>query len=197
MRRSAPGAPRFAGGWSPAPAQVAPGARLVLPLAGEGMVFERQIDRLCAHWNGQPFVTAYLDASAPFLENVSILENLWVPLAWRRRIRPAALVQRAQRLLPLLGWDEADLRRLLACRPGDLSPPVIGRAVLLRAALAEPDWLLIEPGWFERPLLPPAQVSGLVEALLGPCRWLLLWPQARQPLPPAVSWNTIQLEADA
>ncbi|MBM5801197.1 MAG: hypothetical protein FJ077_10275 [Cyanobacteria bacterium K_DeepCast_35m_m2_023] len=185
----------LAAGWTPQ--QVASPARLVWPLPGEGAVIEGQIDRICACWNNQPFVTSYLDASAPFLENVSILENIWVPLAWRRRVRPIELIRRAQRLLPPLGWDGDDLRRLLACRPGDLTPAVLGRAVLLRAALANPDWLLIEPGWFERPLLPPHELTSLVQSLLGECRWLLLWPAQRQPLPSGVSWHTIPMEAEA
>jgi len=187
--------PRFAGGWTPA--QVAERARLVLPLPGHGMAFERQLDHLCAAWNAQPFRTAYLDASAPFLENVSILENIWVPLAWRRSIGWAEVVRRAGRYRDLFGWSERDLRHLLASRPGDLPPAVLACAVLLRAVLMEPEWLLIEPGWFARPLLGPEHIVALLERALGCSRWLLLWPQGQEPLPPEVGWHTIQLEADA
>ncbi|MEB3235574.1 MAG: hypothetical protein VKM98_09110, partial [Cyanobacteriota bacterium] len=139
----------------------------------------------------------YLDATAPFLENVSILENIWVPLAWRRSFALAQVVSRARRHGALFGWSEVDLQRLLASRPGDLPPAVLACAVLLRAVLMEPDWLLIEPGWFERPLLAPEHLVSLVQSALGPCRWLLLWPQGQEPLPAGVPWHTIQLEAEA
>lgn len=195
MRRQSPRLPAFAGGWHPA--HVPPAVRLVLPIRAEGPAFERCVDALCAAWNGLPQATAYLDATAPFLENVSLLENFWVPLAWRGPITLQQIVQRALPQLPLLGWTAQDLQRLLSCRPGELSPGVTARAVLLRAVLMEPAWLLIEPGWFERPLLPADQLVALVQALLGQTRWLLLWPHSRcDALPPGVAWHTIQLEAD-
>lgn len=195
MQRARPSLPPFDAGWTPA--QAAAGARLLLPLSGDGLAFERQLDRLCAAWNHRPFSSSYLDATAPFVENVSMLENLWLPLAWRRGIRPGDVARRALPLLPLLGWSADDLRRLLLSRPGDLPPPVLARALVLRAALARPDWLLIEPGWFARPLLPLETSIALLQALLGDARWLLFWPAGRTPLPASVNWHTIQLEADA
>lgn len=187
--------PRFAGGWLPGP--VAEGARLVVPLPDQAAAFEGAVDHLCAFWYRQPFRTAYLTVRAPFLENVSILENLWIPLAWQRSLPLAEVARHASRHRDLFGWSEPDLRHLLASRPGDLPEPVLGCAVLLRALLSEPDWVLIEPGWFAKPLLPPSQGLALLEQGLGRARWLLLWPEQQAPLPPGVPWNTIQLEADA
>lgn len=181
-------------GWNPA--QVAPGARLVLPLRGDGEALEQAIDAVCAHWHGQPGCTAVLDCSAPFLENVSILENLWVPLTWRRPLAVAEVARRARQHLGALAWTEADLRRLLACRPGDLPPQVLTKAVLLRAALANPDWVLIEPNWFDQAQASADALPGLMEGLLGGSRWLLLWPSFRAALPPGVLWHTIQMPAD-
>lgn len=194
MTRSRQDLPRFAAGWTVA--QAAAGARLVLPLAGDAQAFERQVDRCCASWNRQPFSCTYLDAAAPFVENVSMLENLWLPLAWSRGIRPAQVVSRAQPYLQPLGWSPQGLRRLLQCRPGDLSPPALARAVVLRAALSRPDWLLIGPAWFQQPLLPVQQGLDLLDALLGGCRWLLFWPAGLDALPAQVRWHTIQLEPD-
>lgn len=174
-----------------------PGARLLLPLAAEGAALERQVDAACRHWNRRLKPCTFLAATAPWLENISMLENLWLPLAWRRPLRLGELVRRARQHLPALGWSEQDLQRLLPSRPGDLPPAVLARALLLRAALAEPDWLLIEADWFSRPLLPPERNLALLEALLGEARWVLLWPAGRAPLPSGVSWHTISLELPA
>lgn len=187
--------PRFAGGWRPG--QVAEGARLALPLTNQGDAFDQAVNAVCAAWNAQPFQTAYLTSTAPFLENVSILENLWIPLAWHRSQPLAEVIRRARRHLDLFGWSEQDLRHLLASRPGDLPVAVLGCAALLRALLMDPDWLLLEPGWFQRPLLGADHNLPLLEAALGRTRWLLLWPGDQGPLPPGVPWHTIRLEAEA
>lgn len=195
MNRASLRPPRFAGGWSPA--AVADGARLVLPLPQHGVAFEQAVDRLCAHWQSQPFHTAYLGVSAPFLENISILENLWLPLAFQRSLSVAEVARRAALQRHLFGWSELDLRHLLASRPGDLPAAVLGAAAVLRAALIDPDWVLIEPAWFARPLLGADHVLSLLEQCLGKARWLLLWPADQTTLPPGVGWHTIQLEAGA
>lgn len=195
MTRTSRRLPRFAGGW--APGQVAEGARLVLPLPDQGPAFEQAVNALCAAWNAQPFHTAYLTSTAPFLENVSILENLWIPLAWRRSESLAEVARKARRHLDLFGWTEPDLRHLLASRPGDLPAAVLGCAALLRALLMDPDWLLLEPGWFQRPLLGGDHNLSLLESALGRARWLLLWPGDQGPLPPGVPWHTIWLEVEA
>ena len=184
---------RFANDWTPQ--DVADGARLVLQLELEAAAQPPCIDALCRWWHQQPWRTAYLTASAPFLENISMLENFWLPLAWRRATPLAQVLSRATRHLPALGWNQQDLQRLLACRPGDLPPQVLARAVLLRAALLDPAWVLIEASWFERSLLPPAQRFELTEQLLGASRWLLVGLQPEMPLPAPVAWHTIALEA--
>lgn len=186
--------PRFSDQWTPLDAP--PGARLVLRLDADQEAFERQVDRLCRRWHAQAFSSSYLDGTAPFLQNLSMLENLTLPLAWRRGLTLPLVLRRAQPYLESLGWSPRDLQRLCRCRPDDLSDAQRVRAVLLRAALAAPDWLLIDPGWFEHSPLPLPQLIGLAEAVLGQSRWLLFWPASQVPLPGPVHWHTIQLELE-
>jgi len=185
--------PLFASGWTPESCK--PGARCVLLLPAQDDYFDLCVDSICELWNQESFRTAYLDVKSPFLENISILENLWLVLANHRSVTLEQIIQNAGYLRPLFCWSESDLHHLLSSRPGDLSSTLQGCAVLLRSMLMEPDWLVINHSWFQRPLLPRSQVLSLLQHALGGSRWLLLWPDDQSPLPPEVSWNRIPLEA--
>jgi len=193
MKAQSSSIPGFASGWTPESCKKE--ARCVLLLPAQADHFELSVDSICELWNQQSFRTAYLDVKAPFLENISILENLWLVLANRRSVALEQIIQNADHLRPLFRWSENDLQHLLSSRPGDLSATLQGCAVLLRSMLMEPDWLVINHSWFQRPLLPRSQVLSLLQHALGGSRWLLLWPDDQSPLPPEVSWNRIPLEA--
>lgn len=184
-------APLFSGGWMPQQAPL--GARLMLHFSEAAPQRDRQIDSLCRFWHRQFVATAYLETRAPFLENLSMLENFWLPQAWKRPCPLKRIYAQARPYLALLGWSELEFQRLMLCRPGDLPPAVLGRAQLLRAAISRPDWLLIDGNWFERPLLPLDQATDLAQALLAESRWLVLGSPLSAPLPGGAIWSTIEL----
>lgn len=181
----------FADGWNPHGCKAA--SRFALFIRHDLLTQERTITRLCAAWREQAFVTAYLESDAPFVQNLSMLENLWLPVTWRRSVSTASIVQKSEQLLPLLGWSKRDLHQLMSCRPGDLAPNLIGKLQLLRAALMEPEWVIIDPSWFLNPLLPCQQSVELAEALIGNSKWLLLWESEGLPLPSEVTWVRIDM----
>jgi len=183
--------PPFAGGWTPRQAQ--PGGRFILELSDPSPLRDRRIDALCRSWHRNTVFTAYLETRAPFMENLSMLENFWLPQAWKRACTLRRIYEQAQPYLPCLGWSEREFERLMLCRPGDLPPAVLGRAQLLRATINRPDWLLMDANWFERPLMPLDQAMGLVNELLPESRWLVFGPLSSAPLHGGCIWSKIQL----
>jgi len=155
-----------------------------LSLPDDPELRDRHVDALCHFWHRQWSTTAYLGAHAPFMENLSMLENFWLPLAWKRSWPLKRIYVQSRPHLSLLGWSDLEFERLMLCRPGDLPPAVLGRAQLLRASISKPDWLLIDASWFERPLLPLEQALFYAHGLLGDSRWLVFGPLSSPPLLP-------------
>lgn len=183
--------PEFKQGWTPE--QTVASSRFVLSIRGEPQVRDKTVDWLCRAWNKQALVTTYLTGVAPFLENLTMLENIWLPLTWRRQTTLKQVMRKAESKLSLFGWSQAELARLMQCRPGDLPHSVVGKAQLLRASLSDPDWVLIDASWFLTPHLPLEKSIDILNNLLAKSRWLLFWPPETMPLPGGVVWDKIEL----
>jgi hypothetical protein len=167
---------------SPAP------QRLWLPCSAEDV--ETELDRLCTWLRRRPIAYGYLTARAPLLSNLTVLENLWLPHAWRWGCSRRLLLHRLHDLLPGLAGSEGmqtslrDPSRWLACRPAELSPAESAAAVVLRAALGRPEVVLVDPSWLD---WPPAI------ALLPTATW---WLPAAEPPPIIEDQSWIRMPAD-
>jgi hypothetical protein len=183
--------PLFANGWTPHQCQ--PSSRFALDSGNNAFTREGIIDKVCAAWHRQFSATSYLESTSPFIQNLSMLENLWLPTSWHKPFDLSLIPQLSEQHLPLLGWSRSDLYQLLDCRPGDLTPALIGKLQILRAALLNPDWIIIDSSWFLDPLLPIDQSLQLTNAMLGASRWLLIGDLEFLVLPNEVAWVKIKL----
>jgi ABC-type glutathione transport system ATPase component len=137
-----------------------------LPCHGDAV--NTELDRLCA-WLGRHAVPyGYLSLQAPLLTNLNVLENLWLPHAWRAGTSRRALQQRLQELLqrsgPVAGDEMAaqDPQAWLQRRPSQLSAAELEWAVVLRAALGRPRVVVLDPGW---------PISSVTMSLLEDASW--------------------------
>lgn len=158
------------------------------------------IDRIgnCLHRSG--IATAYLSPQrGSLLSNITVLENLWLPLAWhspspfpcdRLNRMIMDIVAKLPKGMPFntLDWDS-----FLASYPDDLIIQQYYWAILLRAALLRPRCLVIDATWFFSAIPGDCCVApDVMDALFGSAAWLVLGPYAT---PLAGHWNWAMLTA--
>ncbi|MFM7314095.1 MAG: hypothetical protein ACKO0M_13175 [Cyanobium sp.] len=149
-----------------------------------------ELDRLCATLRRNRTVYGYLSSEAALVANLSLLENLWLPHAWRAGWSRRSCLRRLEALfehcgsLPDPDPDLLNLRDFFFCRPAQLSPQQIRQAVILRAALGQPRVVLIDPGW--------STWSASMQ-LLAPAAWLLVAVDP-DPLMTGVTWSNLSPE---
>jgi hypothetical protein len=112
--------------------------RLWLPCSAEAVPAE--LDHLCAWLRRKAVPYGYLSLQAPLVTNLTVLENLWLPHAWRSGCSRQAVLKRLDSLQP--GVDLP-----LDRRPAELTPLEVERLVVLRAALGRPRVVVVDPAW--------------------------------------------------
>jgi hypothetical protein len=146
--------------------------RLWLPCAAEAVPAE--LDHLCAWLRRQAVPYGYLSLHAPLVTNLTVLENLWLPHAWRSGCSRQSVLKRLEALQP-----GVDLR--LDHRPAELTPLEVERLVILRAALGRPRVVVVDPAW--------TSWNGLM-SLLELATWWMPAPQL-EPLMETQGWITM------
>lgn len=158
---------------------------------------QRHLDRICAKLSRTKLSYGLLSAGEnSLLANISVAENLWLPAAWRQRIPAALLGQRLQGLIQHLPVDHrpdlATLTALMSARPGQLELRQRWLIVLLRAALVEPAWVVLDPDWLQPNAEPgPCMPAPAMEALLGRASWII--PAGREQVL-AGPWSWVRIE---
>jgi hypothetical protein len=157
------------------------------------------IDHLCDGLKRAGIDYAYLSPQrGSLLSNITVRENLWLPLAWRRPFPPQRLDQGLRDLIANLSGVGAltalDCDSFLKAYPDNLPIHQYCLAILLRAALLRPRWLVIDAGWFFPPIpgewcTPPA----LMDALFASAAWLTVAPHATTLAGP---WNWTMVNCD-
>lgn len=146
--------------------------RIWLPCSAQAV--DAELDLLCAWLRRRPIAFGYLSARAPLLSNLTVMENLWLPHAWRWGCSRELLFQRLRLLAPGVvdpGGSEPSCRPLSAwlhARPAELSPDEVAYAVVLRAALGRPQVVVVDPSWL---------AWSLASALLQAATWWLPSPE--------------------
>ena len=151
---------------------------------------ESSLDQLCRVLRRRKIVYGYLSMRAPLIGNLSTLENLWLPHAWlagwtRQRVH-TRLEELRRSIPPDLEPDSIrrDPEGWLVRRPVQLSAAELEWSVLVRAALARPAVVVIDPAWtvWQGPMMILAEASW----------WL---PAAEAPLlNQAEDWATMSLD---
>lgn len=154
----------------------APCRRLRLPCSADAVPAE--LDHLCGWLRRQAVPYGYLSLQAPLIANLTLLENLWLPHAWRSGCSRQAVLRRLEALAP--GVD-LGLQR----RPATLAAEEVERLVVLRAALGRPRVVVVDPGW--------SSWDGVVGLLEAATWWM---PAAElDPLLQAQGWITMDFDA--
>jgi hypothetical protein len=156
------------------------------------------IDQLCQSLRQRKVRHSYLSRKqGSLLSNITIYENLWLPLAWRKPCSAEQLNRQLTRLMDDLAGKRAPVferQAWLNSYPESLSPELYGWSILLRAALMRPHCLLIDPSWFFSP--SPADCCGdpqVMETCFPEAAWLLLLP-GEQSI--ADHWNWTRVSGD-
>jgi len=162
--------------------------RLWLPCPDDAV--NSELDRLCAWLRHHAVAYGYLSLQAPLIANLTVLENLWLPQAWRSGISRRAVLKQLEELQERWGPTAineaaADPVTWLQRRPSQLSPADLELAVVLRAALGRPKVVVLDPGWPGR--------SGRM-ALLEQASWWLPAP-ALEPWMQEQDWITMSADA--
>jgi hypothetical protein len=163
--------------------------RLWLPCPIEAV--NAELDRLCARLRRQAVAYGYLSLQAPLVANLNLLENLWLPHAWRGGLSRRAVLLRLEELLGPGGSKAAGAESLgdpvawLQRRPSQLSPAELELAVVLRAALGRPKLVVLDRGW-------PGRSASM--ALLEQTSWWLCAPEL-EPWMQAQDWITMGVDA--
>jgi len=158
---------------------------------------QHYLDRICAKLSRAKLPYGFLSPGEnSLLANISVAENLWLPAAWRQRIPAALLGQRLQGLIQCLPVDHrpdlATLTALMSARPGQLVLRQRWLIVLLRAALVEPVWVVLDPDWLQPNVDPgPCMPASAMEALLGRASWII--PAGREQVL-AGPWSWVRIE---
>lgn len=151
---------------------------------------QMELDRLCATLRRNKTVYGYLSSDAALVANLSLLENLWLPHAWRAGWSRRSCLRRLEAMFEHCGAfpdpdpDLLNLRDCLYSRPARLSPQQIRQAVILRAAIGQPRVVVIDPGW---------SIWSPSMQLLAPASWLLVAGNP-DPLITGVTWSKLSPE---
>jgi hypothetical protein len=121
----------------------------------EAEQIDSQLDSFCLQSRRLNIPYGYLTMRAPLISNVNVLENLWLPHAWLHGWRLSTVTERLQFILECSHLVDASpsteavrtLANWLHLRPADLQKPQCEAAVVLRAALASPSIVVIDPTW--------------------------------------------------
>ena len=142
------------------------------------------IDRVCTTMLRAGIAYAYLSPQrGSLLSNITVYENLWLPLAWRKPLSSQRLQRKLAALIDSLPGEtpfgSQDGTSFFSAYPDDLPALQYCWAVLLRAALLSPRCLVIDAAWFF-PAIPDecCVAPAVMEALFGPAAWLALVPYA-------------------
>lgn len=148
------------------------------------------IDALCASCRQLRVAYGYLSMRASLLSNISVLENIWLPHAWRFGSQLDAIVARLKLISSQVNPGDRspalmavrDLKEWLNLRPAQLQSHQIEAAVVLRACLGSPVVIIIDPAW-----------SNWDDAitLLSDATWWM--PVGDPPEPPDVDWIHVSL----
>jgi hypothetical protein len=157
------------------------------------------IDRVCTIMQRAGVAHAYLSPQrGSLLSNITVLENLWLPLAWRKPLSSQRVQRKLSALIDSLPGDtlfsSLDRDSFLRSYPDDLPSLHYCWAVLLRAALLSPRCLVIDAAWFF-PLIPEecCVAPDVMEVVFGSAAWLAVVPYATTLAGP---WDWTRVSAD-
>jgi hypothetical protein len=157
------------------------------------------IDRVCTMMHRAGTAYAYLSPQrGSLLSNITVYENLWLPLAWRKPLSSQRLQRKLAALIDSLPgeipFSSRDDTSFFSAYPDDLPTLQYCWAVLLRAALLSPRCLVIDAAWFF-PVSPEESCVApeVMEALFGSAAWLALVPYAATLAGP---WDWTRISVD-
>lgn len=110
--------------------------------AGDGVCLQLQ-------QSGTPF--ALLQVHAALISNINVRENLLLMSTWSTAQDAAQSMAQLSDLVAGWGLSHDLVDRLLLRRPAQLTDSELRLAVLLRAALVQPQVLVLLPDWFGHP----------------------------------------------
>jgi hypothetical protein len=157
------------------------------------------IDHLCLTMQRLEIAHAYLSPQrGSLLSNITVYENLWLPLAWHRPLSSHRLERKLTALIESLPGETPfnilDEDSFLSAYPDDLTTHQYCWAVLLRAALLRPRCLVIDAAWF----FPVIRAEGcaapeVMETLFASAAWVTVVPYATT-LAGCEDWTRIDLD---
>lgn len=145
------------------------------------------LDRLCDKLRNACVAYGYLSAYAPLISTISVLENLWLPHAWQRGWSQRGVLHRIDAVLtrhqssPEPDQDILNLHKWMGLYPAELTAHQVEAAVIMRAALGQPEVVVMDAGWptasRSMQLLESASwwwVTPELDALIAPSGWITM-----------------------